>query len=124
MSTLEQLVPPLELCQQIMDGAFPDSALVWVIGYDGDPSKIESCVMSRRDSEIICTDIAAVTDIIPAPTLEEIMAELPDMTSIQYLNDYPHWELFCPYFDRTPAGGKNAASDMLELWIRWNKKTD
>lgn len=30
MSTLEQLVPPLELCQQIPDGAFADSALVWM----------------------------------------------------------------------------------------------
>lgn len=112
MSTLEQLVPPLELCQQIPDGAFADSALVWVRMY-----RSQAIGLDERDGcceEIVC----------PAPTLEEIMAKMPDMTSIQYLNDYPHWELFCPYFDRTPAGGKNAASDMLELWIRWNKKTD
>ena len=30
MSTLERIVPPLELCKQIPEGEFEDAALVWV----------------------------------------------------------------------------------------------
>ena len=30
MSNLESIVPPLELCKQIPEGEFEDSALVWV----------------------------------------------------------------------------------------------
>lgn len=110
MSTLEQLVPPLELCQQIPDGAFADSALVWVRMY-----RSQAIGLDERDGcceEIVC----------PAPTLEEIMKKLPDMTSIQFIDTYPHWEITCPYTDTTPCGDKVAAADMLRLWLRLNKK--
>ena len=57
MSKLETLVPPLELCRQIPEGKFADSALVWL----GDG------VVER--SLVLC-------DTYPAPTLAEILAAL------------------------------------------------
>ena len=57
MNKLEDLVPPLELCRKIPSGKFDDSALVWW-GHH---------VYMRSHGD-------AVT---PAPTLAEIMKELP-----------------------------------------------
>lgn len=66
MSKLENLVPPLELCKQIPDGEFRDSALVW-------------CRV--RGENDVCPREQWVgvggTRPIPAPTLEEIINKLP-----------------------------------------------
>lgn len=61
---LEDLVPPLELCKQIPEGKFKDSALVWSSGYIKG-----NYVISQRGYG--CGYIA------PAPTLQEIMNNLP-----------------------------------------------
>ena len=62
---IEDLVPPLELCEKIPQGDFEDSALVWSMDEDGIEFVIER-------------DVAAqIIDVIsPAPTLEEIMHKL------------------------------------------------
>lgn len=61
--TLENLVPPLEDCKRIPAGKFTDSLFVWCDDLQG------YFVLERP-----CT--WAVT-VCPAPTLEEILAELP-----------------------------------------------
>ena len=79
MSTLEQLVPPLELCQQIPQGAFADSVLVWEVYHY--QYKIDPYVISRETSET--TRGESVESVYPAPAPEEIMAVLPIGTIIQ-----------------------------------------
>ena len=66
---LEQLVPPLELCQQIPQGAFADSALVW---------EEDFCVFGKLPPHVVPREENTYHTIIaPAPTLQEIMAKIP-----------------------------------------------
>ena len=64
MSNLKSIVPPPELCTQIPDGEFRDSALVW-------------CRV--RGEDVVCQREHWVgvfgTSPIPAPTLEEVLEE-------------------------------------------------
>lgn len=75
---LENLVPDLYSCQQIPEGAFADSALVWKCGMflASDPPKPVWEVMPR--------DRSFGHEATPAPTLQEI------------LEDLARWE-FCPH---------------------------
>lgn len=63
---LEDLVPLLELCKKIPAGEFEDSCFVR-IGEDTIVLRSNVRVVSGRQD-----------DIYPAPTVQEIMAELPD----------------------------------------------
>lgn len=69
MSNLKDLVPPLELCQQIPDGEFAESFFIWVNGFDNQPK----VVFRPWDKKNIAC---------PAPTLEEIWKELPDTVKV------------------------------------------
>ena len=71
MARLENILPPLELCKQIPDGAFEDSALVWITDFSGGERIAEPRRYAPYDH------IAA-----PAPTLVEIMCEIAK---------YPHY---------------------------------
>lgn len=67
MSKLEELVPPWELCKLIPEGEFEDSALIWINGN-----------VIVRVADIPNTFPPSMRkNIFPAPTLEEIMKELP-----------------------------------------------
>ena len=63
MSTLERIVPPLDLCKKIPEGEFKDSALVWVDGNTQNPDEV--FVEPRR--------YAVDGTHRPAPTLDEIL---------------------------------------------------
>lgn len=63
MSTLERIVPPLELCKQIPEGGFEDSALVWVVKGDH-----EECA-----TRTMFNAIPNSWKVFPAPTLEEVL---------------------------------------------------
>ena len=65
---LEDLVPPPELCKQIPEGAFADSALVWYRAtISGD-----YVVLPR-----LYKNVDAARTVAPAPTLAEILEALP-----------------------------------------------
>ena len=68
MSTLERIVPHLELCKQIPAGEFEDSALVWcrVRGED---------VVCAREHWVGVFGMSPV----PAPTLEEVLEEIGEV---------------------------------------------
>lgn len=70
MSILEDLVPPRKLCQQIPEGAFADSALVWVTCGDIEP---QYKAVDKRHFPYIPEEGALV---YPAPTLAEILDAL------------------------------------------------
>lgn len=89
---LEDLVPPVEECRAAYEAGVigDDTALVWVTGFSNDtPGIEEKCIMLRVKSQNLCQDIAAVTAIIPAPTLAELLAMLP------LTIDTPDDEFFC-----------------------------
>ena len=115
MSNLEDLVPPLDLCRKIPEGAFADSALVWVIMTDTDPE-----IWERSKTK----NIPLIWKAVPAPTWQEIMEGLnEDMSSIEYRDSSPHWVVHSPYTDTTPAGD-NVAEALLRYWMDrkgWNK---
>ena len=62
--SIESLVPPLDLCKQIPEGAFVDSALVYIAG---------GIVVPRY---IKLGDTEHFNNGTPAPTLAEIMKDI------------------------------------------------
>ena len=105
MSNLEELVPPMELCRKIPEGCFADSALVW--RWNGNNGAV-----FERDG--------FPQEKYPAPTLQEIMKELPDRTSIEIWDSYPQFVTFTPELNETPASN-NGAEAALRLWLEVNK---
>lgn len=75
MSKLENLIPRLEMCKEIPEGAFTDSALVRIGGKRCPKLDIlprES--LQRSQLELVQK---GSWHLYPAPTLEEVLAELP-----------------------------------------------
>ena len=64
-NALESLVPPLDLCKQIPEGKFENSALVWTF---------DDRLMPRT---IMIDGVRHYYRGFPAPTLQEILNELP-----------------------------------------------
>lgn len=105
MNTLEKIAPPLGLCRMIPAGEFEESALVWVL----DPEGIE-CVMPREVAVYEC----GKRNMIPAPTLEEIMEKL-DTPSVWIRSDGT-WHCICK--DCVSADGRTASDAALRLWFK------
>ena len=131
MSTLESLVPPLELCKQIPDGCFEDSAMVWATIWD-DRTPF---VVSREEAEGNGMDI-----IYPAPTLEEILCEFMILTVAYAKENSPTLEMdenrristgieglkkYCenPFMPlKHCLSVPLKAEDALKLWMELNKE--
>lgn len=86
MNNLKSIVPPLELCKQIPEGEFEDSALVWV--YDdvvGFLCRTSGCEqihkkewqLEHNHPRKIAIRRKSGHEIYPAPTLAEIVKKLP-----------------------------------------------
>ena len=117
MSTLENIVPPLELCKKIPEGKFADSALVWW----------GACVYPRLYPDGVRYDtLWHKQGTTPAPTLQEILdalarmelcprlgAILPVTGNVVY-SICADWNLMCKH-------GNNAAEAALKLWLEVNK---
>ena len=124
MSNLEDLVPPLALCQQIPEGAFEDSALVWTF---------DDRLMPRT----IMIDVARhYYRGFPAPTLQEILNELPKYNENEVtLACVPS---FLPgdkgrifgeawsvgYTAKSNITNANPATAALKLWLELNKEDE
>ena len=121
MKKLEDLVPELELCKKIPEGAFADSAMVWMD--DGHGGKI--CEPRRY---------APYQHIIaPAPTLEEIMDELPkynenevSLALVPAFNSDGDIRIFgeawsVGYTHKCNVTDKKSATAALKLWLELNK---
>lgn len=65
MSNLEDLVPPLELCMRIPFPKFEDSVFVW--------DRKNGWILERTNMDC---DLEEEGYYVPAPTLQEILAEL------------------------------------------------
>lgn len=103
---LESIVPSLETCRKIPQGAFKDSALVWCDDLQG------YFVLERP-----CT--WAVT-VCPAPTLAEILAELPTVGCIVRVSEVGgnvEYTASLPLSDIEETN-TNPATAALKLWMR------
>lgn len=116
MSKLENLVPPLELCKQIPAGEFRDSALVWETYYS--KYSIKPVLIDRKTSE--STPHEFVENVYPAPTLNEIMDMLKDVTerpNIYYGKLTKTW--VCDSMEYlAPIRDKTSVSAAIRLWFK------
>ena len=114
---LEDLVPPLELCKQIPEGKFKDSALVWW-------NKTEPSVYPREDVPSLVIHGYSY----PAPTLQEILREMAShpnkfrmiTVEVEDPNDFTVVVQFHDYW-RDFQYDKNPATAALKLWLEVNK---
>ena len=99
---IERLVPSLDLCRQIPEGKFANSALIWMD--DG-----SDWWVNVRDYD------PSYDEAFPAPTLAEIMDELPRTVEYRWYEDgfYPSH----PKFYAGDFADKNAAAAALKLWL-------
>ena len=66
--TVENLVPPLEMCQQIPDGEFADSAFVWT----QETAATKQWYVAHREDVVFCRkNLGNAPPVYPAPTLAE-----------------------------------------------------
>ena len=116
MRSLENIVASLELCKKIPDGEFEDSALAWETYYS--KYSIKPVVIDRKTSE--STPHEFVENVYPAPTLEEILDALKDITekpSVYYGKLTKTW--VCDSMEYlTPIKDKKSVNAALRLWLR------
>lgn len=109
---LEELVPPLELCKLIPEGEFEDSALMWVLLSNGREYKLK-----RRT-----TFLESQQKYISAPTLEEILQELVNLSvyRIKVCKSWGEWHIDCYDNERLieKDSVKNIATAALKLWLK------
>ena len=122
MSRLKDNVPELDLCKQIPEGEFRNSVLVWGYYYAGWHDNREWSVFERTGEENV--DL-----YYPAPTLAEIMAELPkydeNEKTLACIPDFPNesgeavfgaaWTV--GYTKNRSVTDKNPATAALKLWL-------
>jgi len=117
MNGIENLVPDLELCKQIPEGAFADSALVW--SYSCDKRKTEPFVEERDCIDFCRMGMVNAPPVYPAPTLAEIMGALPKNVEYQFFNGK---FLPChPKFDEDDFADEKPEDAALKLWLELNK---
>lgn len=119
MSDLENLVPPLELCKKIPAGEFKDSCFVRAKTFEGWVILLRDCVEKNK---AYMTGFA----IHPAPTLEELIITLADMTpyAVKICESFNEWHVECciavEYGERylSADSSKNPATAALKLWLK------
>ena len=110
---IKNLVPPLELCKKIPAGEFQDSVFIWM--------EVEaSATMEKTWSLMQGTPYARQRPNrkIPAPTLQEIMAELPACDCYRF-SDKNEWTVLLvngPVDDGVKSDSPATAA--LKLWLK------
>jgi hypothetical protein len=107
---IEELVPILELCKKIPAGEFKGSVFVWRV-----PEK--SCPLEDKFYDIFVRDRCSAylrDKQIPAPTLQEILAELPAGVELTRDSEY-----FCALDMSNEEYGESAAIAAMKVWLKW-----
>jgi hypothetical protein len=123
---IEKLVADRELCERIPAGEFLDTAFCWhyteVAGFVCRTSGCEQIaekqwVLERSTSGKIVRYRQRGEVIFPAPTLQEVMAELPSTTVCgkEHHSDWyvSYWRIGCV----ADTERKGAATAALKLWL-------
>lgn len=117
---IKDLVPPPELCQKIMEDDFLDAAFAWhyteVAGFVCRTSGCEQFSgkqwqLERSNSGKIIRARQRGEQIYPAPTLQEILAQL---------NESEVWHVSASlHFCKKDRKYKSPANDALKIWLVW-----
>ena len=120
MSKLESIVPPLELCKLIpAGGEFEDSVLVWDIHGHGQFDKWH--VEKRVNRSVRFGDYGIMSPPhadIPAPTLAEILAKLPEGVQMRMRTARNRERHFQIYHYSYETWTNLPAAAALRLWLR------
>lgn len=119
MSELKDIVPPLELCEQIPGGEFEDSVLVWDIHGHGKFDKWH--VEKRVNRSVRFGDYGIMSPPhadIPAPTLAEILAKLPEGVQMRMRTARNRERHFQIYHYSYETWTNLPAAAALRLWLR------
>lgn len=115
---LEDLVPPLALCQKIPAGEFAESALMWFSNYHFGGWHVE-----KRGFAEAFTDNG---ELYPAPTLQEIMEVLPHDDAYNDLligyskkvAKFTGWHIYYNGDRKRHCYDQNPAAAALKLWLK------
>lgn len=119
MSKLESIVPPLELCKLIPAGEFEDSVLVWDIHGHGKFDKWH--VEKRVNRSVRFGDYGIMSPPhadIPAPTLAEILAKLPEGVQMRMRTARNRERHFQIYHYSYETWTNLPAAAALRMWLR------
>lgn len=129
---LESIVPSLELCKKLNSEDFQKSALVWFSPYPIKDEEDSLYVIEREEAELIITKRDSETEellcpnpiIISAPTLSEIMEEMPRGITIQR-DDTDTW--FCIFLnikdlEIEQEKAAQATTAAFRLWMQVNER--
>lgn len=130
MSKLEELVPPLELCKLIPKGEFEDCCFAWYAELqhiNPKPPHEYSYYVANSNKDFLSF---GGFNACPAPTLEEIMAELPPYAKNEKIlaccvpdwADFnarvfgEHWRV--GYTGDVSVNDKSPSTAALKLWLK------
>lgn len=129
MNNLEKIVPSLDLCKQIPEGEFEDSALAWL--YDdinGFLCRSSGCEqIHKKEYQIVNNYPGKIArrrkigcEIYPAPTLAEIQRELQNLsifiidgTITVSCKINPEDTIF-----ETARGNNDVSTAALRIWLK------
>ena len=104
MNDLESIVPPLELCKQIPEGKFENSALVWTF---------DDRLMPRT---IMIDGVRHYYRGFPAPTLQEIMEKIEGSICVHAKTEWTAYR----YITSHKNDSMNPANAAIKLWLELN----
>lgn len=110
MSKLESIVAPLELCKQIPAGEFEESVLVWTAHGVRSSEELSSLEF--------CKNLPIRKLTFPAPTLAEILAELPEGVQMRMRTARNRERHFQIYHYSYEAWTNLPAAAALRMWLR------
>lgn len=99
---IEELVPSLELCKMIPAGEFEDSCFVWVNGLDKEPKPI-------------CRPWDKKSTAAPAPTLQEILLDLPNWSDLTV--DFVNPQISLRFKGKDMKLNPSPAAEALKIWL-------
>lgn len=119
---IEDLVPPLDLCKLIPQGEFENSALVWRVPNCSFPLEDEFYGIHERGK---CESWMKEKQI-PAPTLQEILEDLPHDDAYNDLlvgysakvDKFTGWHIYYNGDRKRHCYDQNAANAALKLWLK------
>ena len=126
MLPLDKIVPPLDLCLQIPRGSFAESSLYY--RYCGGMGWL--CLdRVKTENDPMWREVFHAGNRCPAPTLSEIMEDLPrdDGYNDLHLNyvasgKFSGWHIYYIGDRKRHCYDQNAATASLKLWLELNKK--
>ena len=116
--TLESLVPSLDLCKQIPEGAFTNSVFVW--SYSCDKRKTEAFVDERDCIEFCRRDMVNAPPVYSAPTLQEILLADPTIGVFRYNQNEWMAEFLSKQCGPIWAYDSSPSTAALKLWLELN----